>query len=222
MSKKLAFRLSSAFAFLILSVGASASLTANLQGGKSVANGDGSFTFNYDTVLSANGGLSTAPRGDLVNGSRFVIFDFAGYIDGTARSSSNLFQASVETVSPSSVKIFGEDDSDTLYNLVFTYIGAEDFNTAGGPYAPINYVFSAASRFGDTAYSSYSGVSVLNAGSGVAGTAAFDQGAVLAPRATVAAVPEASTWAMLMIGFGGLGSMMRRRNRHASHGFQTA
>ena len=217
MNKKIALRLVGACCLMTFGAGANASIVPTFQGSSAAA--AGGFTFNYDAQLTTDQGLSTsAPSDNASYGSRFVIYDFAGYIAGSAFSTNNLFTAAAELVSTGLTKVPGEIDDSSLYNLVFTYTGA-DFRTIGGPYESFDLgTFGARSTFSNTVMSSFSGVGVKNTGvpvadGGTAGTAAFNQGSVLAP---VAPIPEASTWAMLLIGFGGIGSTIRRRKRDAA------
>lgn len=52
--------------------------------------------------------------------------------------------------------------------------------------------------------------------------ALFDNNPNLAGTVTISAVPEPATWAMMLIGFGAVGFVMRRRRQTTTVRFQTA
>ena len=105
----------------------------------------------------------------------------------------------------------GFDDDPNVVNLVFTYVGP-DFRNTGGPFAPFDFDgLGARSRFGGTAADAFFTLTTKNNPDGVPGgsnTAVYTLGS-----ATVPAVPEPATWAMMVGGFGLLGATMRRRAR---------
>jgi hypothetical protein len=177
----------------------------------------GGTEFSYDVVLTGDQGLSTSapnPQSGTSFGSKLVIYDFAGYVAGSVFTDNPLFSATVEQTTAGAFGPPGFVDNPALYNLVFTYTGG-DLNTTGGPYANMSEGdFGAVSTISKTKTGAYGSIGVTNTGTpypaGAAGTAAFSQGSV-----QVAATPEASTWAMTIIGFGVIGSTMRQRRRRA-------
>jgi hypothetical protein len=164
---------------------------------------DGSnFKFGYTGQLSPDEGVT--------NGSKLVIVDFAGYVPGTVFSTLSNVSASVSNTVPSGFLIDpGFIDNPAIPDLVFTYTGP-NFQTTGGPYpALVNFTgLGADSTLGGQVAGSFSTMAVRNVGS-LAGTADFNVGQVNVPSA----VPEPATWAMMLIGFAGLGASLRRRNR---------
>jgi hypothetical protein len=162
---------------------------------------DGSnFKFSYTGQL--------APDQGVTNGSELVIVDFAGYVPGTVFSSLANVSASVSNTLPSGLLLNpGFTDNPTIPDLVFTYTGP-DFHTSGGPFPAITNFggLSADSTFGKMGVGSFSAMAVTNVGA-LSGTDAFNVGQVNVPSD----VPEPATWAMMLIGFFGLGAMLRQR-----------
>jgi len=164
---------------------------------------DGSnFKFSYTGQLSPDEGV--------MNGSQLVIVDFAGYVPGTVFSTLANVTASVSNTLPSGLLLNpGFTDSSTIPDLVFTYTGP-NFQTSGGPFpAIVNFSgLGADSTLGGNVAGSFSTMAVRNVGS-LAGTADFNVGQVNVPSA----VPEPASWALMLVGFSGLGLALRRRNR---------
>lgn len=170
-------------------------------------NGVGDFTFVYQATLDVNEGLR---RGD-----RFVIFDFAGYIDGSVASASTspLLVASSELVTSTPLMPPEFTDDPTIFNLVFTYNGS-GFRTSGGPHAAFEIDgLSARSTFGGRSADGFFARTTKHDPSGGANSSIYTLGAVTipAPGNNPDAVPEPASWAMMLGGFGLLGGMMRRR-----------
>jgi hypothetical protein len=206
--KKLLLALGAA---LLLSSGAQASITPLLA----TVTPDGSdFVFNYTVSLSGDEGLT--------NGSKLVIFDFAGYVPGSIISPSANIVASTELTSNFDVTTGGVQaspmfaDDPTLMNLVFTYTGP-DLQTSGGPFAALVLNgFTAESTLGGVALDGFSSRAISNDGMGTVGTASFNNGAI-GVAAVLDAVPEPAGWSMLIVGFGGVGALLRSKRRgHAS------
>jgi len=167
---------------------------------------DGSnFKFSYTGQLSPDEGV--------MNGSQLVIVDFSGYVPGTVFSSLANVTASVSNSLPAGLLLNpGFVDDAAIPDLVFTYNGP-DFQTTGGPFpAIVNFGgLGAVSTLGGHVAGSFSTMAVRNVGS-LAGTADFNVGQVSVPSA----VPEPATWAMMLVGFGGLGMMLRKRKGDAT------
>lgn len=171
---------------------------------------DSNFAFNYQGTLGPDEGLRS--------GDRLVIFDFAGYIDGSIFSPSGNVVTSVEFSSPTALVTPGFDDDPNLVNLVFTYVGP-DFRNTGGPYTPFDFNgLGARSTLGGRARDGFFTLTTKNNPDGLPGgsnTPVYTLGSVTVPAAGngTNAVPEPATWAMLLGGFGMLGAASRRSRR---------
>lgn len=165
---------------------------------------DGSnFRFTYGGTL--------APDEGAVDQSKLIIFDFAGYVDGSIFSTIADFVGSTELSSGTNFIAPGYVDDPTLPNLVFTYTG-EDLRASGGPYPPLSFTgFGALSSLGGRDLGAFTSFGVKNNPPAVAGTDLITIGNTQIPSA----VPEPATWAMMLAGFGLVGTTMRRRKlRH--------
>lgn len=165
-------------------------------------NGPGNFTFNYQGTLGPDEGVRA--------GDRLIIFDFRGYIAGSVFSNLNNVTATVENSSNGVIITPGQSDDPNIPNLVFTYVGP-DFQTSGGPFAAIDFNgIGARSTFGGTVFDAFFTQTTKNNPPAEAMTAAFQVGTVRVPAA---AVPEPTSWALMLGGFGLLGAAARRRTR---------
>ncbi|HEX4179588.1 MAG TPA: PEPxxWA-CTERM sorting domain-containing protein [Caulobacteraceae bacterium] len=186
----------------ILAAGAQASVIPALTG----VTPDGSdFLFSYQGQL--------APDQGVIAGDELVIVDFAGYVPGSVSSSLTNVTASISYTLPAGLLLEpGVTDNPAIPDLVFTYKGP-DFDTSGGPFAgDVNFNgLTAESTLGGVMLGSYSAKAVKNEGLS-AGTATYNVGLVGVP----APVPEPAVWAMMLVGFGGLGAAMRSRSRSMS------
>jgi hypothetical protein len=169
-------------------------------------NGPNDNTFRYQGTLGPDEGLRS--------GDRLIIYDFAGYIDGSIFSPSAQVVASTEFTSSDPVTPGFTDDA-SLVNLVFTYTGP-DFRNENGPFAPLDFNgLGARSTFSGTTADAMFTLTTKNNPNGQPGgsnTPIFTLGSVTVPNA----IPEPATWAMMLGGFGLLGAATRRRARTAS------
>ena len=165
------------------------------------------FRFSYQGTLAGDAGVTT--------GSRLIIFDFAGYAGGITAPSPFITATTENTtvlypgpdgVLPSPP----HDDNPLIPNLVFVWNGP-DFHTSGGPFADINFDgLSALSTFSGIRADGFSALTIKNNGSNT-GTTLYNVGTISVPLA--AAVPEPAAWALMMLGFGGMGALTRHRRR---------
>ncbi|MDZ4374842.1 MAG: PEPxxWA-CTERM sorting domain-containing protein [Phenylobacterium sp.] len=162
------------------------------------------FRFTYEATLSADAGV--------MQGSKLVIYDFAGFAGGF-ETPNPFIEASTELVTaiapaPGGVlPALPNDDNPLVENLVFTWTGP-DFQTDDGPYTNINFILSVLSEYSDIRTDGFSAVTVKNNGA-QQGSPLYNVGSTSVPMA--GAIPEPGTWAMMIIGFGGVGALMRRR-----------
>jgi hypothetical protein len=200
-----------AAAALAIAGGAQASITPAL--GSITADGS-NFLFSYTATLSGDEGLTS--------GSKLVIFDFAGYVPGSISSGSANILATTELSSNFNTGTGGVQinpmftDDPTIPNLVFTYTGA-DFQTTAGPFTPVLLGgFTAESTLGGLVLDGFSARAISNSGMGTVGTDSFNNGAVGVAAAIVSGgIPEPAAWSMLIMGFGGVGGLLRVKRRNA-------
>lgn len=156
------------------------------------------FEFSYSGTLAGDTGI--------IAGNRVVIFDFAGYVDGSI--SAGIYAADIDAyVELTSTLLLppGYDDDPTIENLVFEWTGSP-FNASGGPFADVSFSgLTARSIYGAVGIDAYSAVTVINNGFTV-GLPAYNQGPVAVP------LPETGALALLGTGFA---LLARRRAREA-------
>jgi hypothetical protein len=157
------------------------------------------YEFSYSGTLSGDTGL--------VLNDLLIIYDFAGYVDGSISAGIYAADVSATTELTSALAPLGFDDDPLLVNLVFRWINGP-FNASGGPFADVSFAgLTARSVYSGTALDGYVARTTINNGAAT-GQKEFNSGAV----AVAAAVPEPATWAMMILGFGGVGAMLRRRS----------
>src|SRR4051812_48352109 len=153
------------------------------------------FRFTYQGSLDGDTGV--------VNGSKLVIYDFAGFAGGFQVPNANIVAS---TEFSSGFFAPGHTDDPTILNLVFTWTGPA-FNASGGPFSAVDFEgLSALSTFGGTTTDGFASLGVKN--NEATGTLAYAAGSVMTP---FAAVPEPATWGLMIVGFGGVGGLMRKR-----------
>lgn len=181
-------------AALLLATTAQANITPVLA---SVTPSGSNFLYTYQVTLDTDQGL--------VPGSKTSIFDFAGYVPGSATSSSAFFVAGSElsTVGLITNPLFTDDP--TVANLTLTSTG--NYNASNGPFPETNFTLTALSTFNSTANDGYASGAVKNNGTAMGAT--FNVGPVEVPIS--GAIPEPATWGLMILGFGGVGAMIRRR-----------
>ena len=188
-----------AVAALLLSSSAQAAILLQLD----TVTPDGSnFLYSYSGHITPNEGV--------VSGDQLVIVDFAGYVAGSAVVPSPDISVSVSNTLPAGLTLgAGLSDDASIPDLVFTYTGA-DFHASGGPFPP-DLTFSgltADSIFGDTTtHGAFAYSSVTNVGANAG--AELGSGRLTVP--SLSAVPEPASWALMLVGFFGLGAAVRRR-----------
>jgi len=173
------------------------------------------FLFTYQADL--------APDQGLTYGDQLAIVDFAGYVPGSVSSTNPDWSASVSNTLPATLlSLPGSSDSAGVPDLIFTYIGPT-YRTTGGPY-PSQTAYnglSALSTFGDTATGSFSASAVKNS-DGTQNTPTYNVGSVGVPIGSASAAPEPASWALMLIGIGGVGATLRGKRRKASRTVATA
>ncbi len=178
-----------------LSVGARASVIPVLD---SVTADGSDWLFTYTGTLAGDQGV--------VDGSTLIIFDFAGYVDGSIDADGLPILATTEL---SSTPVPGVTDDPTIPNLVFTWNGGP-FHASGGPFPDVDFAgLSAKSTFSNVTLTSFIAHTVTNNGAAT-GKAATNGGFVGAPSA---AIPEPLSWALMIMGFAGVGAGLRARRR---------
>jgi hypothetical protein len=197
-------------AVLSLAGAAHASITPSLV---SIAPDGSDFMFTYNVTLSGDEGVTS--------GSQLVIFDFAGLVAGSVVSPSALISISTPMTANFDITTGGVQinpmftDDATIPDLIFTYTGP-DFDTTGGPFTPMTVTFTVLSTLGGMTTDGFSSRAISNSGMGTTGTASFNNGAV---GVAAALVPEPTSWALIIMGFGGVGALLRGRRRRMVQSF---
>ena len=156
------------------------------------------FRYTYQGTLAGDQGVT--------QGSKLVIFDFAGFAGGFQVPSSFI---TASTEMSSGLFAPGQTDDPNVTNLVFTWNGP-DFHTTGGPLDSVDFNgLSALSTFNGSGLDGFAAIAVKN--NEATGSATVNAGSVMVPLAT--AVPEPATWGLMILGFGGVGGILRTRKR---------
>jgi hypothetical protein len=185
---------------LAIGAPASAAIIPELTAINTVAGG---FQWLYEGTVASDQGL--------ISGDRLIIYDFAGFTGtfynpyvGLVNTSTELFSNPEGPLLPFGSGGFTDDPN--LPNLVFTYVGpnvniSPDTCCTERSFAGIG----AQSIYNQITTDGFSGNATINQGQ-VAGNQAMNFGSVEVP-----AVPEPATWGMMLLGFGAIGGMMRRK-----------
>lgn len=192
--KKLIF---SAIAAL-LATSASANVVPVLIGNAPTAVGS-LFRYDYSATLDADQSSTT--------GSYFTIYDFNGFssfgnLPANFSGSTALLGQTPGNVLPT--------DSGSVLNVTFTYNGTAPINPGvnGGQGTSTELgTFSVFSTIGTLRSTNFTGLMTKNNGA-QAGTTIANIGQVTAPGA----VPEPATWGLMLVGFGMVGTAVRRRH----------
>lgn len=160
------------------------------------------YLFTYSLTLDQNEGART--------GDRLVIYDFAGF-DGFGPLSDPAIGTFTEaTTNVGGVNnlqpVAGYADDPAILNIGWRWNGPDIFTT--GPHPPIAFTLSAYSTFSAQTLDGFTSLTVKNDGI-AAGEPNYQQGSVGVPMG--AAVPEPGAWALMILGFGAAGAMIRRR-----------
>jgi hypothetical protein len=158
------------------------------------------FEFTYEATLDEDQGVRT--------GDRLVIFDFAGFL-GFGLIPNPGIEAFTENTTfvsndPNELQpVPGFFDDPNLPNLVFRWAAPPAF--AVGAHPPIDFMLSAFSSYGGITFDGFTSITVKNNGPNI-GQPIYVQGSTSVP-----VVPEPASWALMIVGFGGVGSLLRRR-----------
>jgi hypothetical protein len=198
-------KLIAAAALAMAAASAQANIIPILVGDAPTANGDGTFSFTYQTTLASDQALRS--------GDFFTIYDFAGFTGfGTLPTG---WMGSTANVGPTPPNVMPRDDP-AITNISFTYTGPDINYPASGAGVETNLgTVTAISTFGGVGLDFFAGQGTKNQGVGK-GTKVSNIGQTAVPISgggSGQGVPEPSSWAMLLAGFGLLGMTARRSNR---------
>jgi len=159
------------------------------------------YEFSYSGTLSGDVGL--------VEDDLLIIYDFAGYVDGSISAGIYAADVDVSTELTSAFGPIGFNDDPTLVNLVFRWAGAP-FNASGGPFTDVSFAgFTARSIYSQWTLDGFVGLSTINNGAAT-GQKDFNAGAV---AVAAAPAPEPVTWSLMIAGFGLAGAALRVRRK---------
>lgn len=160
--------------------------------------------FSYSGTLAGDQGL--------VNGSQLIIYDFAGYVDGSISAGIYAADLSATTELTSLLVPPPSDTDDPLVpNLVFTWTG-QPFNASGGPFADVSFAgLTARSTYNLVLKDGFSAMAVTNNGAAT-GDMTLNSGRVGVPASVI---PEPSAWTLMILGFGFAGASLRAHRRRA-------
>ena len=167
----------------------------------SVTSAGSNYEYTYTVTVAPDEGFRT--------NDRLVIFDFAGFagfgsIPNAAISAftenTTFVSSDVNQLQP----VPGFSDNASLPNLVLQWTGAPFLTD--GVHDAFQFTFSAFSTFANQTVDGFTSLSVKN--NGIAkGLPIYQQGPVGVPTG---AVPEPGAWALMILGFGAVGGLLRR------------
>lgn len=158
------------------------------------------FLYTYQVTLDSDQGF--------INGSKLSIFDFSGFAGGLT-TSDPIFAVGTEMFTTGMLTPPAFTDDPNIVNLTMTWLDG-NFHNEGGPFPETNFTLTALSTLNSVRFDGFTGVAVRNNGDAV-GQITDNVGPVAVPFS--AGVPEPTSWAMIILGFGGAGAMIRTRRR---------
>jgi PEP-CTERM motif len=191
-----------ATAFLALAVTPAKANLLPFLAGTSPAGG-GNTTFTYSVSLSNDERIDASGTG---NTAFFTIYDFAGYVAGSAVAPSGWSLSAQNTgITPDRVTV---PDNPNIVNLTWTYVGSTTVNGTGQTFTG----FAAQSIYSAVNMNGYFSQQSTKSIGATAGGRDFGGGPEAVPM-PASAVPEPSTLALLSAGFALLAVRFRTRNK---------
>lgn len=187
----------SAAALLLIASGASASITPTLNGAP-LAIGGGQYAWTYNVILT--------PDQRLTRNSYFTIYDFNFLVGAGATPANWTFSSSLLGTTPA---LTNPGDDAAIANVTFTYSGptVTPPNALTGVALGQFTVIGTGNRIVTDFFTSRA-----RRNGGPQNNTIFD---TIGFTSVAGAVPEPSTWAMLVAGFGMVGFSMRKRSSAA-------
>ena len=187
-------------ALALLAGGAKASIIPTLV---SVVPTGPNYDYTYAAALASDAGV--------VPGDELVIQDFAGFqgfgaLPADIVGSTELTTDFIPAPGAKLVMPPGFTDDPTIPNIVFTYVGPP-FHNKNGPFPEVDFTLSALSKYKTFHNDGFSAITIKNSGPSQ-GTPIYDVGATSVPTAIV---PEPAGWALMILGLGGAGALVRRK-----------